>query len=42
MTNLIKQVRLILMIQVLNLALNLCPKDCTATLLWFHNLPLEK
>jgi len=38
---LIKQLRLFIMIIIIDIALLICPKECKQTLIWFSDLPME-
>jgi len=42
MRNLIKQLRLYIMVEILYIAVMVCPKECEDTLIWFSKIPLEK
>jgi hypothetical protein len=41
MHTLIRETRLILVTWLLQLALRILPKDCTRTLFWFSQMPIE-
>jgi hypothetical protein len=41
MKRIIKELRLLVVVWLVGLALKATPKDCTDTLLWFTKMPLE-